>query len=79
MELITKKEAAELLKISESSLNRILAKGSLPAYRVGSRLVRIDKADVLRYTQTRVLVPEKKAVAAPTRRPCGYVPGMKVV
>ena len=46
---------------------------------VGSRLVRIDKADVLRSTQTRVLVPEKKAVAAPARRPCGYVPGMKVV
>lgn len=79
MDLITKKEAAELLKISESSLNRILAKGTLPSYRVGVRTVRIDRDDIRKYIETRVIAPQRKAVAVPARRPCGYYPGMKVV
>ena len=79
MDLITKKEAAELLKISETSLSRLIAKGALPAYRVGARLIRIDRADVLKYMQSRVIAPQRKAATVPARRPCGYVPGMKVV
>lgn len=82
MELITKAQAAELLTISESSLQRLIARGALPAYKVGPRIVRLDRADVEAYVrtrQTRVIQPRRKAVTEPAVRPCAYVPGMKVV
>lgn len=82
MELITKTQAAELLTISESSLQRLIQRGALPAYKVGTRIVRLDRADVEAYVksrQTRVVQPKRKAVAEQAVRPCTYVPGMKVV
>lgn len=82
MELITKAQAAEMLTISESSLSRLIQRGALPAYRVGARIVRLDRADVEAYVkgrQTRVVQPKRRAVAEPAVRPCTYVPGMKVV
>ena len=82
MELITKTQAAELLTISESSLQRLIQRGALPAYKVGTRIVRLDRADVEAYVkahQTRVVQPKRRATVEPGVRPCGYVPGMKVV
>lgn len=82
MELITRTQAAELLTISESSLQRLIQRGAIPAYKVGARIVRLDRADVEAYVksrQTRVVQPKRKANTEPGVRPCAYVPGMKVV
>lgn len=45
-ETLTVPEAAELLKVSPSTLWRWIDRGDLPAYRVGRRRVRIKKSDV---------------------------------
>ena len=44
--LINLSRAAEQYDISVKTLRRRIADGSLPAYRVGPRLVRIDPADL---------------------------------
>lgn len=79
MSYITKQQAAERLQIGVRTLEGIIARGQLPAYRVGPRMVRIDEQDLEDYVRAR-------RVAAPTRekrdepvRPCLYRPGMKVV
>lgn len=46
LELITLKEAARLLRVSEATVRRWLKQGRLPAYHVGPRAVRIRRADV---------------------------------
>ena len=38
-------EAAERIGVSENTLRRRIADGSLPAVRVGPRLIRIDRRD----------------------------------
>ena len=83
MELIKKKEAAELLAISESTLEKLIASKKLPSYKVTPKAVRIDRADVEAYLAARktsvepVLAPRRSKT--PAVRPCTYVPGMKVV
>ena len=47
VELLTTKEAAALLKLSESFLAKARMRGDGPRYRKLSRSVRYDKADVL--------------------------------
>ena len=41
-------EAAEILGISTRTIRRRIADGSLPAYRVGPQLIRLDLNDVQR-------------------------------
>ena len=48
LDLLTKREVAELLKVSEVTIARWLKQGRLPAYRVGPRAVRVRRADVER-------------------------------
>jgi excisionase family DNA binding protein len=38
--------AAEQIGVSKRTIRRLVADGRLPAYRVGSRVVRIDSADL---------------------------------
>ena len=45
-DFVTVKEAAELLKLSPVTIKRWLKEGKLPYYHVGSRAVRIRKADL---------------------------------
>jgi excisionase family DNA binding protein len=45
-EYLTVAEAASLLKVHKSTIWRWIENGSLPAYRVGQRGVRLKKADV---------------------------------
>jgi excisionase family DNA binding protein len=47
-ELLTKREVAELLRVSEVTVARWLKQGRLPAYRVGPRAVRVRREDVER-------------------------------
>jgi excisionase family DNA binding protein len=48
LDLLTMREAAELLKVSEVTVARWLKQGRLPAYRVGPRAVRLRREDVER-------------------------------
>ena len=75
--LLTKKQAAERLSIGLRTLEGLIARGQLPAYRIGPKCVRLDEADIDDYVHARRVAPQPKA-AEPVR-PCRYVPGMKVV
>lgn len=75
--LIKKPEAADLLGISVRTLEKMIARGSLPAYRVGPKSVRLRREDIDAYLESHRAAPVIRAVE--TARPCRYVPGMKVV
>ena len=45
-DLLTRAEAAKLLKVSPVTISRWLKQGRLPAYRLGPRAVRIRRADL---------------------------------
>ena len=49
---LTRAEAAEILKVSVNSINRYVKAGTLRAYKIGKRLVRIDPASVEALLQT---------------------------
>lgn len=78
MRLLTRKEAAARLAISLRSLDALIARGAIPAYRIGGKSVRIKDSDLDAYLEQRLVVPAKEK-PAPITRPCRYVPGMKVV
>ena len=91
-ELLTRAEAAELLRVSETTVDRLIASGLLPAYRVYRGCIRLDRADVESYLEGRrvrasaLSAQIKPASVLDLRRrqkiqelPCGYVKGMKVV
>lgn len=91
LELLSKEETAELLHVSETTVERLIAAGQLPAYRIGRAITRIDKRDVLEYLESRRIrtaqlrdkhyssVKELRRQKRIRELPCGYVPGMKVV
>ena len=78
MSYITRKQAAERLSVSVRVLDGLIARGQLPAYKVGSKLVRISEADLDKYMKRQLMAPAPIR-PAPADRPCLYVPGMKVV
>ena len=89
-ELLTRAQAAELLTVSEDTVSRLIASGQLPAYRISPRVIRLDKADVLAYMESRrqraMALVKPKGRTRPSREPnrggvnnSGYYPGMKVV
>lgn len=58
--LLTRREVAELLHISESTLVRLNRSGAIPAMKVSKRAVRIDPADVDAYQAS-----QRTAAASP--------------
>jgi excisionase family DNA binding protein len=50
-ELITVKEAAQLLKCKDSYIYTLMRRGKLPTVKLGRRFTRIRKADVLALIQ----------------------------
>ena len=76
MSYITRQQAADRLSVSLRTLDGIIQRGSLPAYRIGPKLVRIDEKELEEYVAKHLVSPEP---ARRTGRPCRYVPGMKVV
>jgi excisionase family DNA binding protein len=52
-DLLTVKEAAEFLRISVSSMKRLLKAGAVPYHRVGSRRIVVSRADLEDYLQRR--------------------------
>lgn len=92
IELITKAQAAKMMAVSETTVERLIAGGQLPAYRMARACTRLDRADVEAYIESRRV--RSSALAAQVRPigvkdlrrqrqiaelPCGYVKGMKVV
>ena len=75
--LIKKPEAAEILGVSVRTLGKMIARGALPAYRIGPKMVRLRREDIDEYLETHRAAPMLRKIEPV--RPCRYVPGMKVV
>ena len=75
--LIKKPEAADLLGISVRTLEGMIKRGVIPAYKIGPKTVRLRREDLDEYLAGHQAAPVIRAVE--TTRPCRYVPGMKVV
>lgn len=85
--LMTKAEVCEILQVSESTLERIVADGDLQALRIRSQL-RFFEQDLLRYlsrcaeptaaqkAEAKTAAKRGKPEVVQIRR---YIPGMKVV
>ena len=85
MTLYTKKEAAEILKVSERTLERLMASGSLRAYKVNSQ-VRISEEQLQRYLSANTfafIIPKHPNAGSggsgKKQKRTAYIPGMKVV
>ena len=79
MGYITRQQAAARLSIGVRTLDGLIARGQMPAYKVGSKTVRINEKDIEAYMAGRLIVPEKlRKTEAEVVRPCLYVTGMKV-
>lgn len=81
-DLLTKAEAAEMLRISQSTLDRIVSDGDLTAYRIRGQM-RYKRSDVDAYLN-RCKIPARidvklKRASCETINSTGYYPGMKVV
>lgn len=79
MALITRQEAAARLTVSVKTLDSMIQRGTLPAYRLGPKLVRIEEEDLQAYLKARLIAPQPQKPKTPAVRPCRYVPGMDVV
>lgn len=77
--LLTRQEAAERLTVTVRTLDTMIARGGLRAYRIGPKLVRIDEEDIDAYLKNRLVAPVVKKKPELKPRPCLYYPGMKVV
>ena len=58
-ELLTRKESQDYLKISLSTLERLIKSGTLPAVKIG-RQVRIKRSDLERYATQTPIKPTSK-------------------
>lgn len=77
MSYITRKQAADRLSVSVRVLDGLIARGQLPAYKIGSKLVRISETDLEKYMKRQIIAPASLKTV-PEQRACRYVPGMKV-
>ena len=84
VELITRAQAAELLTVSEDTIDRLVKAGQLPAYKISPKITRFDRADVEEYLQSRYVLDRKTRVRLQNVfrggvNNSGYYPGMKGV
>lgn len=75
--LIKKPEAAQILGVSVRTLEKMIARGAIPAYKIGPKLVRLRREELEAYLDSHRAAP--KPEKTPAARACRYVPGMKVV
>lgn len=72
------RESAEMLKVSEATIRRLINDGRLRALKIRAQL-RIDEDDLKAYLSScRVPLPVVP-VRQKSKNPCGYYPGMRVV
>lgn len=88
VELITRAQAAELLTVSEDTIDRLVKSGQLPAYKISPKITRFSREDVEEYLASRYVKAKELQRKTRVRRPnefrgginnSGYYPGMKVV
>jgi excisionase family DNA binding protein len=79
MSYLTRQQAAEHLAVSLRTLDGMIARGTIPAYRIGPKMIRIKDTDLEAYVNRHLVRPEIRTKEDPAPRPCLYVPGMKVV
>lgn len=79
MALLKKSEAAQRLCINEKTLDRMIRRGALPAYRIGPKCIRIEEKDIEKYIASRQVAPVLQVRKKTPDRVCRYVPGMDVV
>ena len=88
MELITKAQAAEMLTVSEDTVDRLVKSGQLVGYRITRNILRFTVEDVEEYLASRRTKAATLAKRKSGRRPdefrgginnSGYYPGMQVV
>lgn len=78
-ELLSVKEVARLLAISEDSVYRIVRQeNGLQGVRIG-RCIRFRPSDVESYIKSREIASAKRQEPFPGMRRFHYIPGMKVV
>lgn len=83
--MLTPEEVSEYLKVSQSTLNRIVLDGDLPMYKVRGSC-RYFASDVKAYVAgcrkatvaPGIKIPRTKSISTRPRE-CKYIPGMKVV
>ena len=92
IDLITKAEAAQILTVSEKTVEKLIASGMLPAYRISRNCVRLRRSEVLAYVEERLIKVERlrkekiksygvkdyKRQKAIEALGSGYYPGMEV-
>ena len=75
--LLKKPEAADFLGVSVRTLEGMIKRGVIPAYKIGPKSVRLRREDLEEYLAGHRAAPVIEKVTPV--RPCRYVPGMKVV
>lgn len=73
--LISKKEAAEMLGVCCSTLDKLVAEGKIPMYRIGGACKYFD-GEVLGYVRTQRVKASPRKTAIGNRKP--YVAGAKI-
>ncbi len=69
VELITRAQAAELLTVSEDTVDRLVKAGQLPAYKISPKITRFDRADVEEYLASRYVKAKELQRKTRVRRP----------
>ena len=65
-DLVSVPEAARLLRVSTSTVRRLIASGELPSYRVGRRSVRLNRRELGQ--ALRPVPPSRPVVLSPPRK-----------
>ena len=81
--LISKQDAADMLGVSVKTVERMIADGDLPMYKIRGQC-RLMTSDIKTYRRVAAKAAPVPARRQPARRGsklvgCGYYPGMKVV
>ena len=79
MAYLTRQEAADMLQISTNTLDRMVKRGVIPAYKIGPKIIRFEDKDITEYVHSHQAAPLARMKKVETVRPCRYVPGMDVV
>lgn len=48
LDLISAYEAADLIQVHHRTIRRYIAEGKITGYRVGAKLIKVDRAEVIR-------------------------------
>ena len=59
MLFLTRLEACDYLKISLDTLERMIKRGDLPAYKVGPRQIRLKNTDIDKYIESHKYLASK--------------------